>query len=141
MKNSRVPGGASATPVVRTSWRRQRSDVAAAYAGTIAASITREYPNALRHVMTHDGDTPTPRAAHPAFYGCFDWHSAVEMHWALIRMLRTVPGAFDAWMLLLRDHGTRPLADVLRYAIGYAEHGHAPVENAGATVVSVRALF
>ena len=32
-----------------------------------------------------------------------------------------VPGAFDAWMLLLRDHGTRSLADVLRYAIGYAE--------------------
>ena len=27
-------------------------------------------------------------------------------------------------MLLLRDHGTRPLADVLKYAIGYAEHGH-----------------
>jgi gamma-glutamyltranspeptidase / glutathione hydrolase len=52
-----------------------------------------------------------------------------------------VPGAFDAWMLLLRDHGTRPLADVLRYAIGYAEHGHAPVENVGATVESVRALF
>jgi len=52
-----------------------------------------------------------------------------------------VPGAFDAWMILLRDHGTKPLAEVLRYAIGYAEHGHAPVENVGATVESVRALF
>ncbi|MGW3035267.1 gamma-glutamyltransferase family protein [Streptomyces sp. NPDC001178] len=52
-----------------------------------------------------------------------------------------VPGAFDAWMLLLRDHGTKPLADVLEYAIGYAEHGHAPVENVGATVESVRQLF
>ncbi|MFF0852649.1 gamma-glutamyltransferase family protein [Streptomyces sp. NPDC003280] len=52
-----------------------------------------------------------------------------------------VPGAFDAWLLLLRDHGTKPLEDVLRYAIGYAEHGHAPVENVGATVESVRTLF
>ncbi|MFE7170515.1 gamma-glutamyltransferase family protein [Streptomyces sp. NPDC057616] len=52
-----------------------------------------------------------------------------------------VPGAFDAWMLLLRDHGTKPLADVLAYAIGYAEHGHAPVENVGATAETVRELF
>jgi gamma-glutamyltranspeptidase/glutathione hydrolase len=52
-----------------------------------------------------------------------------------------VPGAFDAWMLLLRDHGTKPLAEVLRYAIGYAEDGHAPVDNVGATVETVRELF
>ncbi|MBC2905275.1 gamma-glutamyltransferase family protein [Streptomyces cupreus] len=52
-----------------------------------------------------------------------------------------VPGAFDAWMLLLRDHGTKSLADVLKYAVGYAEHGHAPVENVGATVEAVRELF
>ncbi|WP_191971322.1 gamma-glutamyltransferase family protein [Streptomyces luteolifulvus] len=52
-----------------------------------------------------------------------------------------VPGAFDAWMLLLRDHGTKPLAEVLSYAIGYAEHGHAPVERVGETVESVRELF
>ncbi|WP_406413027.1 gamma-glutamyltransferase family protein [Streptomyces sp. NBC_01614] len=52
-----------------------------------------------------------------------------------------VPGAFDAWMLLLRDHGTRTLADVLKYAIGYAEHGHAPVERVGETVETVRELF
>jgi gamma-glutamyltranspeptidase/glutathione hydrolase len=52
-----------------------------------------------------------------------------------------VPGSFDAWMLLLRDHGTKSLADVLKYAVGYAEHGHAPVENVGATVEAVRELF
>ncbi|MGW4735708.1 gamma-glutamyltransferase family protein [Streptomyces shenzhenensis] len=52
-----------------------------------------------------------------------------------------VPGAFDAWMLLLRDHGTKSLADVLKYAIGYAEHGHPAVERIGETVETVRALF
>jgi gamma-glutamyltranspeptidase/glutathione hydrolase len=44
-------------------------------------------------------------------------------------------------MLLLRDHGTKDLADVLKYAIGYAEHGHAPVERVGMTVETVRELF
>ncbi|GAA3835609.1 gamma-glutamyltransferase [Streptomyces chiangmaiensis] len=52
-----------------------------------------------------------------------------------------VPGAFDAWMVLLRDHGTKHLSDVLKYAVGYAEHGHAPVERVGETVESVRRLF
>ncbi|MET8569863.1 gamma-glutamyltransferase [Streptomyces sp. NPDC004783] len=52
-----------------------------------------------------------------------------------------VPGAFDAWMLLLRDHGTKPLADVLKYAVGYAEHGHPPVERVTQTVETVRELF
>jgi len=34
-----------------------------------------------------------------------------------------VPGAFGGWLLLLRDFGTWRLADVLEFAIGYAEHG------------------
>ncbi|MFB6435662.1 gamma-glutamyltransferase family protein [Streptomyces sp. NPDC056411] len=52
-----------------------------------------------------------------------------------------VPGAFDAWMLLLRDHGSKSLEEVLRYAIGYAEHGHPAVERIGETVETVRELF
>lgn len=52
-----------------------------------------------------------------------------------------VPGAFDAWMVLLRDHGTKHLSDVLKYAIGYAEDGHPPVERVGETVETVRELF
>jgi gamma-glutamyltranspeptidase / glutathione hydrolase len=52
-----------------------------------------------------------------------------------------VPGAFDAWMLLLRDHGTKSLADVLRYAIGYAEGGHPAVDRVGEVVGTVQQLF
>ncbi|MFI1962928.1 gamma-glutamyltransferase family protein [Streptomyces pathocidini] len=52
-----------------------------------------------------------------------------------------VPGAFDAWLLLLRDHGTRRLSEVLTYAIGYAEDGHPPVERVGRTVETVRELL
>ncbi|WP_049566482.1 gamma-glutamyltransferase family protein [Streptomyces sp. SBT349] len=52
-----------------------------------------------------------------------------------------VPGAVDAWLTLLRDHGTRELEEVLAYAIGYAEHGHPAVERIGRAVESVRELF
>lgn len=71
-------------------------DVAAAYARTILDAVRQEYPNALRHVMEHADDRPTPRGVHPSFYGCFDWHSAVEMHWALVRMLRIAPDSMPA---------------------------------------------
>ena len=52
-----------------------------------------------------------------------------------------VPGAFDAWMLLLRDHGTKSLAEILRFAIGYAEQGHPAVEHITRTVTAVQQLF
>lgn len=70
--------------------------VGSRYAETILAAVRQEYPNHLRHVMDGPDDRPTPRALHPAFYGCFDWHSAVEMHWALARLLRLVPAATPA---------------------------------------------
>ncbi|GAA3777219.1 gamma-glutamyltransferase [Plantactinospora mayteni] len=52
-----------------------------------------------------------------------------------------VPGAVDAWLLLLRDHGTVRLAEVLEPAIGYAGAGHPLVGRVGDTVAAVRSLF
>jgi gamma-glutamyltranspeptidase/glutathione hydrolase len=52
-----------------------------------------------------------------------------------------VPGAVDAWLLLLRDHGTWELADVLAFAIGYARDGHPLLERVRATIASVERLF
>lgn len=69
--------------------------VGAVYAGVILSAVRQEYPNDLRHTMTGPDDRPTPRQLHPAFYGCYDWHSCVEMHWALVRLLRLVPDALD----------------------------------------------
>jgi Protein of unknown function (DUF2891) len=66
-------------------------EAAAGFAEVILASITREYPNDLRHPMTGPDDRPLPHEVHPSFCGCYDWHSAVEMHWALLRLLRTRP--------------------------------------------------
>jgi gamma-glutamyltranspeptidase/glutathione hydrolase len=53
----------------------------------------------------------------------------------------TVPGAFGAWLTLLRDHGTQPLDAVLRYAIEYAETGHPLLPRVTATVASVSEHF
>lgn len=66
---------------------------AAGFSRTIVDAIQREYPNDLRHRMDGADDRPTPTEAHPAFFGCYDWHSAVEMHWALVRLLRRAPDA------------------------------------------------
>jgi gamma-glutamyltranspeptidase/glutathione hydrolase len=52
-----------------------------------------------------------------------------------------VPGAFGAWMLLLREFGTLGLADVCKYAIGYAEAGYPAVPGIAASVESVADLF
>jgi gamma-glutamyltranspeptidase/glutathione hydrolase len=52
-----------------------------------------------------------------------------------------VPGAFDAWMRLLRDYGTMPLAEILGPAIGYAEKGYPAVGRIGGTIAAVAELF
>ena len=52
-----------------------------------------------------------------------------------------VPGAFDAWMVLLRDHGTWPLADILAPAIHYAEHGQPLLSTTADVIDRMKALF
>ena len=68
------------------------------YAAVAAANVRREYPNDLRLVLTGPGPVPSPRELHPAFYGSFDWHSCVEMHWLLVRLHR-LTGAGDVTVL------------------------------------------
>ncbi|HRA74906.1 MAG TPA: DUF2891 domain-containing protein [Propionicimonas sp.] len=86
-------------------------------AATIGEVITREYPNHLGHVLSGPDDRPTPRQLHPAFYGCFDWHSAVHMHWALLRLLPLLaePDAATARRLLERHLTPANLAAELAY--------------------------
>jgi gamma-glutamyltranspeptidase/glutathione hydrolase len=52
-----------------------------------------------------------------------------------------VPGAVDAWLLMLRDHGTWPLGDVVEFAIHYAEHGHPLLASAARVIAEVDDLF
>lgn len=83
----------------------QEADLALseAAAGRFAAlalkCVGREYPNKLDHVMNSADEVAGPQTLHPAFYGCFDWHSSVHGHWMLVRLLKTypaLPGAAEA---------------------------------------------
>lgn len=53
--------------------------------------INIEYPNKLNQTLAGAGELGEPRELHPAFYGCFDWHSSVHAHWSLVSLLRQFP--------------------------------------------------
>ena len=73
-------------------WTAVLAQNAAAYARLAMINIEREFPNSIQHTMSGPGDFPArPRDRNPVFYGSFDWHSCVEMHWLLVRLLRTAP--------------------------------------------------
>lgn len=55
--------------------------------------IDVEYPNKLNQVIGDDIDLQSPKELHPAFYGCFDWHSSVHGHWSLVSLIKQFPNA------------------------------------------------
>ncbi len=61
------------------------------FAQLALAHVSREFPNKMDHVMSGPGDVIGPRAAHPIFFGSFDWHSCVHGDWLLSRLLRRYP--------------------------------------------------
>ncbi len=58
--------------------------------------IHQEYPNKPGEVLGSDKDVKPVREYRPAFYGCFDWHSAVHGHWMLIKLLKEFPELSEA---------------------------------------------
>ena len=76
------------------SYRELDAATAERLANLALACIHREYPNKTgHHILTSDQDARPPRELTPAFYGCFDWHSAVHGHWMLARLARLFPEA------------------------------------------------
>lgn len=55
------------------------------------ACINTEYPNKLGQTLGSKADIAQPNELHPAFYGCFDWHSSVHGHWSLVTLLKQFP--------------------------------------------------
>lgn len=66
------------------------------------ACIQVEYPNKLNQVLGTGEDLKSPKELHPAFYGCFDWHSSVHGHWSLITLLKQFPELKDAAIIRKR---------------------------------------
>lgn len=58
--------------------------------------LQTEYPNKPGETLGSKVDIHEPHIMHPAFYGCFDWHSSVHGHWSLVKLLKMFPGLEDA---------------------------------------------
>jgi hypothetical protein len=67
------------------------AELATAFARVALANVEREYPRRLDQLLVAPGTEWRPRMLHPAFYGSYDWHSAVHMHWLLAFLLRLYP--------------------------------------------------
>ena len=83
--------------------------VASRFAKQALVCVEKEYPNKPDHVMNGPEDATGPKAQHPAFYGCFDWHSSVHGHWMLVRVLRLNPDTAMRRLQALSVQGVRVL--------------------------------
>ncbi len=57
--------------------------------------VETEYPNKLSQTIGDETYLKTPKELHPAFYGCFDWHSSVHGHWSLVKLLKENQNKID----------------------------------------------
>ncbi len=75
---------------------QQIAKLASPFAQLALHNVRQEYPNKLDHVVNGEEDLRSPRSLHPAFYGSFDWHSSVHMHWLLVRLMHLQPDLPEA---------------------------------------------
>ena len=64
---------------------------ASRFASLAIDCMHREYPNKLNQVLSDATRLLPPKDLHPAFFGCFDWHSSVHGHWMLTKLLKDFP--------------------------------------------------
>ncbi|MDG2015373.1 MAG: DUF2891 domain-containing protein [Pirellulaceae bacterium] len=62
-----------------------------AFADLALQGMDQEFPNKPSNVMVDSQSVQSPKEMHPAFYGCFDWHSSIHGHWMLVRLIRLYP--------------------------------------------------
>lgn len=91
---------------------------AARLAATALANVGTEYPFHLVHLARDGRDIRAPRDLHPVFFGSYDWHSCVHMHWTLARLLRLAPAAVDA-QVIGRHFDARVTADNAKRELEY----------------------
>ncbi len=70
---------------------RLTSKQVVAFSELALKGMDQEYPNKPSNVMAGPESVQSPKEMHPAFYGCFDWHSSVHGHWMLVRLLKQYP--------------------------------------------------
>ncbi len=71
--------------------RELLAERAADYLDVCLINIVRQYPAYPLFIETGPAEYRDHKTLHPAFYGCFDWHSCVELQWVIVRLLRLFP--------------------------------------------------
>jgi len=82
--------GASAQPTPPSQLSLNQTH-ASHFARLALKCVRKEFPNKLDHTMNDGSEVRDPKQLHPAFYGCFDWHSTVHGHWMLVHLLKMFP--------------------------------------------------
>jgi len=85
--------------------------------------VDQEYPNKLGQVLGDASYLKTPQELHPAFYGCFDWHSSVHGHWTLVNILKTFPEFKERDAVLNKLKATLTKENILK-EIAYFDDRH-----------------
>jgi hypothetical protein len=84
--------------------------------------LQQEFPNKPGETLAAPSDIGSPRGMHPAFYGCFDWHSSVHGHWLLVRLLKSFPGLKDGGLIREKLAANVTAGNILA-EVGYFERG------------------
>ena len=83
------------------------------------------------------GQAPAPAGATIAHYKA----EGLELIPGNGLLATVIPGSFDAWMLLLRDHGTMSVREILEPAIYYAGKGHPILPRVCDTIANLKDFF
>ena len=68
--------------------RSMSASEAGRFARLAMACIPQAYPNKLNQLLGEPDHLRPPEVLHPAFFGCYDWHSSVHGHWMLVKALK-----------------------------------------------------
>jgi hypothetical protein len=103
----------SADPALNT-------DIARRLARVALHNVGNRYPYHFAHLLRSADDLRLPQEVHPVFWGSYDWHSCVHMHWSLARCLRLAATAVDA-ETITAHFGARFTADAVAGELAYVQ--------------------
>lgn len=80
--------------------------------------VNQEFPNKLNQSLDSLKEIGRPAELHPAFYGCYDWHSSVHGHWMMLVLSQkfpNLPQKEKAMKLILQNITAEKMAGELAY--------------------------
>lgn len=91
--------------------------------------VAVEYPNRLSQTLDNSSQLRSPKELHPAFYGCFDWHSSVHGHWSLAMLLKEYPQMAQSQQIIEALQGSLSAGNILAEVAYFDAPGSANYER------------